>query len=117
MLFRDADKTGIDTTTFGRPRNRLTLSVDQSLDGWGHLSLSGFTQNYWNQPGRDVQYQMGYSKHFGYVNYGVNLSRSRAGFGDMENTLLFTVSMPLEFGSSANVPQLSARMGRDSQGH
>lgn len=117
VLFRDADKTGVDTTTFGRPRNRLTLTLDQSFDQWGHLSLSGFTQNYWNQPGRDVQYQAGYSKQFGRVSYGVNLSRSRAGLGDMQNTLLFTVSMPLEFASSANTPQLSARVGRDSQGN
>ncbi|OPA86348.1 fimbrial protein [Pseudomonas fluorescens] len=117
LLFRDADNTGTDTTTFGRPRNRLTLSIDQSLDNWGHLSLSGFTQNYWNQPGQDVQYQMGYSNRLGRVSYGVNVSRSRVGLGDMDNSLLFTMSMPLEFGSSANVPQLSARMGRDSQGY
>ncbi|EIK58895.1 fimbria/pilus outer membrane usher protein [Pseudomonas lactis] len=117
VLFRDADKTGVDATGFGRPRNRLTLTVDQSFAEWGHVSMSGFTQNYWNKPGRDVQYQMGYSKQVGRVSYGVNLSRSRAGLGDMQNTMLFTASMPLEFGSSTNIPQLSARIGRDSQGN
>ncbi|MDF3162815.1 fimbrial biogenesis outer membrane usher protein [Pseudomonas proteolytica] len=117
LMIRDAQQNGADTALFGRPRSRLTLSVDQSLEDWGHLSLSGFTQNYWSRPGQDVQYQMGYSKQLRRVNFGVNISRSRAGQGDMQNTLLFTASMPLELGASYNSPQLSARVGRDSQGH
>ncbi len=116
MMIRDAEQNGVDSQLFGRPRSRLTLSIDQSLDNWGHLSLSGFTQNYWSRPGQDVQYQMGYSNRVGRMSYGLNVSRSRAGLGDMDNTLLFTASMPLEFSSQYNVPQLSARLGRDSQG-
>lgn len=116
VLFRDAQESGKDTTDFGRPRNRLTLSIDQRLEMWGHMTLSGFTQNYWNRPGRDVQYQMGYNKSFGQVSYGVNLSRSRAGLGEMQNTLLFTMNMPLGNSASGNSPQLSARVSRDNDG-
>lgn len=118
VQFRDAEEKGYDTALYGRPRNRLTLSVDQSLNTWGHLYLSGYAQNYWDRPGQDVQYQLGYTKQVGRVNYGFNLNRSRAGLGEMQNSLLFSVSMPLEFGSSyTNTPQLSARLGRDSQGN
>lgn len=117
VLFKSAEVRGYDTSHYGRPRNRLTLSVDQSLDTWGHLYLSGFTQNYWNRPSQDVQYQLGYSKQVGRVSYGFNINRSRAGLGELQSSLLFTLSMPLEFGSSySNPPQLSARLGRDNRG-
>jgi outer membrane usher protein len=117
VLFRDAEQQGTDTSQFGRPRSRMTLAIDQSLADWGHLSLSGLTENYWNQPGQDLQFQLGYSKQIGRVSLDFDLSRSRAGLGELDNTLLFTMSMPIEFGSSENAPQLSARVGRDSQGN
>lgn len=117
MLFRNGEKTGVSTTNYGRPRNRLTLTVDQTLGQWGHLSFSGFTQDYWNKPERDVQFQAGYSKQVGRMSYGVNVSRSRSGRGSMQNTVLFTINMPLDFGSSTVTPQLSAQMRRDSQGN
>lgn len=117
LMFRNADRRGADTAAFARPRNRLTLTLDQSLGTWGHLSFSGYAQNYWNQQGGDLQYQMSYSKQVGRVSYGVSLSRSRTGLSQMQNRALFSVSMPLDFGSSTNTPQLSARLSRDNQGH
>jgi outer membrane usher protein len=117
VLFRDAEQNGTDTSQFGQPRSRLTLSLDQSLANWGHLSLSGFTENYWNQPGQDIQYQMGYTTQIGRVSLGFNLSRSRSGLAEMQTTELFTVSMPIGFGSSSNTPQFSGRLARDSQGN
>lgn len=113
---RDAEQNGLDTSDFGRARSRLSLTVNQSLGDWGQVAFSGFTQNYWNLPGSDVQYQFSYNKQVGSVSYGVSANRSRVGTGDMENTLLFNVSMPLEFGSSVNRPQLAARVMRDNNG-
>ena len=113
----DAENKGVDTSLFGRPRSRVSLTANQSLGDWGQVAFSGYTQNYWNIPGSDVQYQLSYNKQVGSVSYAVAASRSRVGLGDMDNSLLFTVSMPLEFGSSVNRPQLSARVMRDTQGN
>lgn len=113
----DAERSGLDTSLFGRPRSRFSLTANQSLGDWGQVAFSGFTQNYWNLPGSDVQYQFSYNKQVNSVSYGVSANRSRIGLGDMENNLLFTVSMPLEFGSSINRPQLSARVMRDNNGN
>ncbi|AZD87475.1 Fimbriae usher protein StbC [Pseudomonas chlororaphis subsp. aureofaciens] len=113
----DAERNALDTSRFGRPRSRVSLTANQSLGDWGQVAFSGFTQNYWNLPGSDVQYQLSYNKQVDQVSYGVSANRSRVGLGDMQNNLLFTVSLPLEFGSSVNRPQLSARVMRDTNGH
>ena len=113
----DAEKNGLDTSLFGRPRSRLSITADQSLGDWGQVAISGFTQNYWNLPGSDVQYQLSYSKQMRRVSYTLSANRSRMGLGELENSLLLTLSMPLDFGNRGLGPQLTAQVGRDSQGH
>lgn len=113
----DAEKNGWDTSMFGRPRSRLSITADQTLGPWGQVTLSGYAQNYWNQPGSDVQYQFSYSKQFNRVSFSVNANRSRMGLGDMENSFLLTMSMPLEFGGSGYGPQMTAQVGRDTRGN
>lgn len=112
-----AQDDGLDTELFGRPRSRLSISANQSMGDWGQVGISGFTQNYWNQPGSDLQYQFSYSKQVGQVTYALNANRSRIGLGDMDNSLLFSVSMPLEFGKRASAAQLSTQFSRDTNGH
>ncbi|WP_095169698.1 fimbria/pilus outer membrane usher protein [Pseudomonas sp. Irchel 3H3] len=113
----DAEKNGWDASMFGRPRSRLSVTADQSLGSWGQVAISGYAQNYWNLPGSDVQYQFSYGKQFNRVSFSLNANRSRIGLGDMENSLLLTMSMPLEFGASRFGPQLTAQVGRDTRGH
>ncbi|ANF87717.1 fimbrial protein [Pseudomonas antarctica] len=113
----DAEKNGWDTRLFGRPRSRLSITADQTLGPWGQVTISGYAQNYWNQPGSDVQYQFSYSKQFNRVSFSVNANRSRVGMGDMENSFLLTMSMPLELGGSGYGPQMTAQVGRDTRGN
>jgi outer membrane usher protein len=113
----DAEKSGWDANMIGRPRSRFSVTADQSLGPWGQVAISGYAQNYWNLPGSDVQYQFSYSKQFNRVSFSVNANRSRMGLGDMENSYLLTMSMPLEFGASGYSPQLTAQVGRDTRGH
>ncbi|MBD9634544.1 fimbrial biogenesis outer membrane usher protein [Pseudomonas sp. PDM19] len=116
LQLRDAERNGLDTSTFARARSRLSLTANQSLGDWGQIAFSGFTQNYWNLPGSDVQYQFSYNKQVGSVSYGISTNRSRVGSGKMDSSLLFNVSMPLGFGSSVNRPQLAAQAIRDTNG-
>ncbi|WP_256666248.1 fimbria/pilus outer membrane usher protein [Pseudomonas sp. KBS0710] len=113
----DAEKNGWDASLFGRPRSRLSITADQTLGPWGQVTLSGYAQNYWNQPGSDVQYQFSYSKQFNRVSFSLNANRSRMGLGDMQNSFLLTLSMPLEFGGSGYGPQMTAQVGRDTRGN
>ncbi|MBT9266238.1 fimbrial biogenesis outer membrane usher protein [Pseudomonas sp. MG-9] len=113
----DAERSGEDVSQFGRPRSRFSVTADQSLGSWGQLAVSGFTQNYWNLPGSDVQYQLSYSRQFDHLAFSVNANRSRRGLGDMQNSFLLTLSMPLEFGASVFSPQMTAQIGRDAQGN
>ncbi|SDJ30760.1 outer membrane usher protein [Pseudomonas delhiensis] len=112
----DAESAGLDASTIGRPRNRLSFTADQSLGRFGHLSATAIRQNYWNIPGTDLQYQAAYSKQFGDVSFSLSANRTRMSEGDMQNSLMLTVSMPLKFGDSTYRPQLSASVGRDASG-
>ncbi|WP_244905996.1 fimbria/pilus outer membrane usher protein [Pseudomonas lurida] len=113
----DIQRSGYDSKAFGRSRSRLSLTANQSLGVWGQLVFSGFTQNYWNRTGSDVQYQLSYSQQVSQVSYGLSVSRNRVGLGEMDTTLMLTASMPLEFGSSQRTAQISATMLRDNQGY
>lgn len=110
----DAERAGLDTTLYGSPRSRLSLTASQSLGRYGQLALSGFTQNYWNLPGSDVQYQAYYSTQWRDISFSLSANRMRAGLGDMQTSYLLSVSMPLEFGSRRL--QLSSRVSRDAKG-
>lgn len=98
------------------PRSRLSLTANQDLGDWGQLAISGFTQDYWTQSGSDVQYQFSYNKQLGKVSYNLSANRSRVDGGALQNNLLLTISMPLDFGSPGNSPQLSTMFGRNTDG-
>lgn len=88
-----------------RPRNRVSLTFNQSLgDTRGQLFLSGFAQNYWGQEKKDVQFQMGYTNTFRAMTYSVSLNRVRNNAGQMDNQFMATLSIPL--GKTPQAPQL-----------
>ncbi|MDF3201800.1 fimbrial biogenesis outer membrane usher protein [Pseudomonas sp. 1912-s] len=117
MQTLDAARNGTDINQVDRPRSRLSLTADQSLGGWGQVALSGSTQSYWNRQGNDMQYQFNYSKQLRRCNYSFSATRSRFSEGGMENNLLFSISMPVDFFSTPNTPQLTARLSRDTSGN
>lgn len=118
MQMLDAEGRGLNLSDFDRARSRLSLTADQTLGDWGQISVSGFTQNYWNRAGSDVQYQFGYSKQIKRVSLGVSAIRSRSVLSDnMDTSLQLTVSMPLEFGSGRSSSQLMTRLSRDTDGN
>lgn len=88
-----------------RPRNRVSLTFNQSLgDRRGQLFVSGFAQNYWGQEKKDVQFQMGYSNTYRWLTYSVSLNRVRNNAGRMDNQFMVNLSIPL--GKTMQAPQL-----------
>ncbi|EPN2773756.1 fimbria/pilus outer membrane usher protein, partial [Klebsiella aerogenes] len=112
----DEERHGGSAENIWRPKNRFNVTMNQGLPGdRGQMYLTGYTQDYWNNGGSDLQYQLGYSNSWGSVSYSVSAGRVRNYGGDMETTWLFNMTMPL--GSRMNnVPTLTASVNHNSNG-
>lgn len=79
-----------------RTKNRYSLTLSQGLaEGWGTLSVTGLSQNYWDRTGNDMQYQFGYSNRWKRVSYSLTAARNRAPEGSMQTSWLVSFSIPL----------------------
>lgn len=79
-----------------RTKNRYSLTLSQGLsDGWGALSVTGLSQNYWDRTGNDMQYQVGYSNRWKRLSYSLTAARNRAPEGSMQTSWLVSFSIPL----------------------
>ncbi|WP_241492873.1 fimbria/pilus outer membrane usher protein [Pseudomonas endophytica] len=124
-------------------RSRFEVSINQSLDQWGSVFLSGSSQDYRNDRERDTQFQLGWSNTLR-NNISLNLTASRQTTGRYlnrgsdyyddpfdnsatsnglgvtrmdgrsETVTLFSVSFPLGSPSRPNVPSLSSSVTHSS---
>ena len=94
-------------------KDRLTLSLSQRLsnDG-GSLYANASINDYWNQHGRDTQFQLGYNNHFRRLSYGISVGRGRTQFGGYDNQVFLNVSLPL--GNGVRAPSLSLNINHDA---
>lgn len=91
-------------------RNRFTLTLNQRL-GQGSLYANASSNDYWNRPGSDSQFQVGYNNHFGRLSWGISATRSRLVLGGYDNQFFLNASLPL--GSNVHVPNLSVNLSHD----
>ncbi|UTH74785.1 fimbria/pilus outer membrane usher protein [Chromobacterium sp. IIBBL 290-4] len=113
LEFQDYANLLNGSSSLARAKNQFQLNVDQPLGGsWGHVFLTGTTQDYWNQTGRNTTYQLGYGNSFKRVSLNVSAGRSRDSNGRNINQFLLSLTMPL--GSGAGAPLLSASAGSSS---
>ena len=96
-----------------RQRHQLQLTINQTLgQRHGSLYVSGGTQNYWNRPGSNTQFQAGYSNSWGSLSYNLSVARQRDQLSGNTSTQYYaTVSMPL--GQERHAPTLSSSLTRD----
>ncbi|KTR97290.1 pilus assembly protein PapC [Pantoea dispersa] len=114
---REAVLQGSNARGFSRIKNRATLTASQTLPpAWGQFYVSGSVQNYWNNHGSDVQYQLGYSNRYRSVTWGISAGRSRNRQGMQQDTWLFSLSFPLGSDDNAHQPYVRLDWNRDSQG-
>jgi outer membrane usher protein len=125
-------------------RSRFEVSINQSLNQYGNLFLSGSTQNYHSDRKRDTQLQFGWANTLrndislnlsvsrqstgSYVNRrsayfddqnGESVSLGRVPFvarnnGSRETVSMLSVSFPLGSPSNTNVPSLSSSVSHSS---
>lgn len=97
-----------------RTKNRYSLTLSQGLaEGWGTLSVTGLSQNYWDHTGNDMQYQVGYSNRWKRVSYSLTAARNRSPEGRMQTSWLMSFSIPL--GETRPVT-FSSAVSRDGAG-
>lgn len=90
-------------------KDRFTLTLSQRLgERGGSLYANASINDYWNQDGRDTQFQMGYNNHFKRLAYAITLSRGRTQFGGYDNQMFVNASLPL--GNTAYAPSLSVNL-------
>ena len=105
----DLASQGESIDTLLRPRNRVSLTLNQSLgESRGQLFVSGFAQNYWGPQQRDVQLQAGYTNIFRSLSYSVAINRVRSSTGQMDNQVTVNLTIPL--GKSEQPMQLGFNM-------
>ena len=96
-----------------RAKNKFQLNADQALaKGWGHVFLTGSSQDYWNERGRDLTYQLGYGNSFQSVSFNLSAGRTLDASGRNVNQYMLSVSMPL--GREPYAPLLSASASSSS---
>ncbi len=92
-------------------RNRFTLSLSQRLGQGGSLYANASLSDYWNRPGHDSQFQVGYNNHLGRLSWGISATRSRLALGGYDNQFFLNASLPL--GSDVHAPNLSLNFSQD----
>lgn len=101
-------QSGVD-----RQRNSLSLTLSQPLGKrGGSLYVNGSVRDYWNRPGTDTQYQIGYNNSWGRVTYNLSAGRERDLFGHVDNRYMASLTIPL--GNSKHSPLLTSSLAHDS---
>lgn len=112
---RDALRSAGDPgSVSARQRNSLQVTLSQQV-GSGSLYLTGSSQNYWNRPGGDTQYQLGYNNSTRWFNYSISAGRTRSGDGQVDNRVYATLSIPLGGSGSLNTGINFGRRGTGGQ--
>ncbi len=107
MQARTGDETSIWNDDY-RMRDRAQININQRIADYGSLYLMGSTTRYWTRSDRDTQYQLGYSGGTRWGSYTVSLQRTRDSYGEQNNQLYVSVSIPLGGGRSDRHPLFSS---------
>ncbi|CAB3748535.1 fimbrial protein [Burkholderia puraquae] len=114
MQARDAARDGRSTHSIWRQRHRASLALTQRLGATGgRINATASAVNYWNRPGSDVNYSVGYTNQFRNVSYSLTATRQRNAGGDMSTLYYANVTIP--FGR-ARPMTVSGNVSRDTLG-
>jgi len=111
------ERRDFDTTyKASRQRSTLQATLSQSLGEHGSIYFNGIASNYWNQKGKSLQYQVGYSGSTRYFNYSISAMRSTNQSGERDDQLAVTFNIPLGGTISASSSVTFNKNGTGLQG-
>lgn len=89
---------------YERTKNQYQVSVSQPLvfagENYGSFYVSGTWEDYWNDSGNTSSYNIGYSNSFRYGSYSLSLQRTYDEKGERDDSVYFSISVPLDVFSS-----------------
>lgn len=89
-------------TFMGSRRSRVEASVHQRLGQRHSLSLTLSQQDYWRLDNTQRQYQLGFNTYHAGISYNLFASQSLTDTRGSDRQFGLSLSMPLDFGRSAN---------------
>ncbi|WP_321959038.1 fimbria/pilus outer membrane usher protein [Burkholderia cenocepacia] len=114
MATRDQAKTNPGLKSVYRQRNRASLTLSQQLgERGGSLSATASSVMYWDRPGSDVNFSVGYNNSFRRIAYNISATRQRDAWGKSSTLVYGGLSIPLGRNRPAT---LALNMNRDSRG-
>lgn len=115
-------------------RNNFSATISQPMGGWGMLSMTGSTSDYYNNASRITQLQLGYSNSWRDISVNLSAARQRSTYSSRyfnsvndrdfdnasqrkytENTVSLGISIPFDFGSSRSQINLDMNRSRNSR--
>lgn len=91
-------------SNYQRTKNQYQVSISQPLDfygeNYGSFYASGSWEDYWNNSGNTSSYNIGYSNSFRYGSYSLSVQRSYDEEGERDDSIYFSISVPLDVFSS-----------------
>lgn len=97
-----------------RLRSRSELIVNQRVTDIDSFFVSGSRQDYWNNDEHDTQFQAGYTRSWDWGTSSVSASRTQDTFGQSENRVMLSLSVP--FGGTAKRNHLTTSLNYSANG-
>lgn len=85
-------------SNYQRLRNRFNINISQPLgsddNAWGSLYANASWSDYWGEDGTSHDYSLGYNNTWNEVSYSVNMMRSYGMWGESNDSISLSVSIP-----------------------
>lgn len=119
----DTYTDGKSSQALNHKKSRAELSMSQALwEGAGSLSLSLYSEDYWNDRRRNQSASVGYNNNWNSISYGLNYTFSKNGYdsnGDRVNyddhIFAFNISVPLSKWLPSSYATYSLNTSRNSR--
>ncbi|MRT15139.1 fimbria/pilus outer membrane usher protein [Enterobacteriaceae bacterium RIT711] len=86
-----------DTTSFANKRSRTQLQINQPLENYGGITLTGYYQNFWNTGKTERNISIAYNTSFWGLYSNVNFMESKVSdFDGTDKVISFNISVPFE---------------------
>ncbi|CAM3483512.1 Fimbrial assembly protein [Bordetella sputigena] len=121
MQARQAVNSDWSTRWYGndyRARDKLQLNVSQRVGAGSSLNATGTLTSYWSNRPSDTEFQVGYATGFSWGQLGVSVRRTRNGYGEQENQVYASLTIPFgrQSGQSPLFSSFTTAVTQDSHG-
>ncbi|WP_193015409.1 MULTISPECIES: fimbria/pilus outer membrane usher protein [Gammaproteobacteria] len=115
--FTEANNRYGDEMYHDNKKNRIQITLSQSLNDYGSVYFSTYQQDYWNRSGKERSISSGYSNNMGGVSYNLNYSYSSTpNQRKSDNHFAFSVSIPLD-NVTGSYTSLNSSVTTDNNGN